>query len=119
MRVFDVLDMTGCATWRFRIYGDCGSFEKLGVMTTHTGGARRCSIYIGASVPGLMTTTARQYSISGVWILKPLNAGDDTNAMDVDEVELRVAPLLRVARICTVLFQECHYFRLRFQFFRV
>src|SRR5215213_3268589 len=80
---------------------------------------RMTSIHISACIPRLMTTTARQHSVNSVTFIDPIDAGNNTDAVEVYAMKLSVSPLLGLVGSDAVLLQEIYQLRFVGQFFRV
>jgi len=65
-----------------------------------------------------MTTAARQ-NLGSVLVVNSIEAFDDAHMSEVDAVELRAAPLLRLACADPILFQKLFYFGFPCKFFCV
>lgn len=112
MRIFHVLYVTRSTAGRFSFDGRGDRFfENFGIVTSPAGRAWKSSIDIFAHVATLVTTATGQH-FGPALIGDAIDTLDNANTSEMDAMELCAAPLLILAGIDAILFQERYYFRL-------
>lgn len=102
MRIPRVFDVAGSAT-HCRALRDGSFIEDSRVVTGLACRTWIIPVDVVACVPGLVTTTARQHPVNAVTLVDAVDAGNDTDAVEVYAMKLSVSPLSSLVRSNAVL----------------